>query len=203
MYTAFLILLALALALLEIEIEGAHGWAEKLPTWYRVRGAAATLFRVVGGAKPLTGYHLVMLVFTLLVIHLPFAAGIPWSLPAELSTLAAYILWTLLWDFLWFVFNPAYGARKFRKAHVWWFARQPWVAGVIPADYLVGAAVSVLLAEGAVLLGDVDALRAQELLLCWFLIAAAVGVALAPLYRRWYGWMRRRDERESAGIFHR
>ena len=36
-----LCLLALILALVEIEIEGPYGWAEKLPTPYRVSGPLA------------------------------------------------------------------------------------------------------------------------------------------------------------------
>ena len=32
----FLFVYALLFAAVEIEIEGEHGWAERLPTWYRV-----------------------------------------------------------------------------------------------------------------------------------------------------------------------
>ena len=53
----FLFAYALLFALAEIEIEGAHGWAEKLPTWYRVTPRYARLFGLFLSGKPLTGYH--------------------------------------------------------------------------------------------------------------------------------------------------
>ena len=34
--TLFLFGYALLFAAVEIEIEGSHGWAERLPTWFRV-----------------------------------------------------------------------------------------------------------------------------------------------------------------------
>src|SRR5215216_3987742 len=37
---------SLLFALVEVEIEGPHGWAETLPTWYRVRPWYARLFGI-------------------------------------------------------------------------------------------------------------------------------------------------------------
>ena len=42
--------LALWFALIEIEIEGAHGWALRLPTWFRTRGPRTTTPRRGGSA---------------------------------------------------------------------------------------------------------------------------------------------------------
>ena len=39
----FLFGYALLFALAEIEIEGPHGWAERLPTWFRVTTPGARL----------------------------------------------------------------------------------------------------------------------------------------------------------------
>src|SRR5918911_5602389 len=92
---------ALLFALVEIEIEGPDGWAEKLPTWYRVTPGYARLFAAVLSGKPLTGYHATMLPITVLSFHLGFAFGLPWSWAAELRILAAYMVYNVVWDFLW------------------------------------------------------------------------------------------------------
>ena len=80
-----LCVLALVMALVEIEIEGPYGWAEKLPTPYRVSGPVARLFGLVLGGKPLTGYNLLMFAATLVAFHLPFAFGAPWTAARELA----------------------------------------------------------------------------------------------------------------------
>ena len=98
---------ALVMALVEIEIEGPYGWAEKLPTPYRVSGPVARLFSLVLAGKPLTGYNLLMFAATLLAFHLGFAFGAPWTAARELELLAAWVAWSALWDFLWFLLNPA------------------------------------------------------------------------------------------------
>ena len=58
--------IAFVLAQLEIQIEGPHGWAAKLPTW-RLDGPR--VLRWAG--KPITGYHVFLMTFILLFIHLP------------------------------------------------------------------------------------------------------------------------------------
>ena len=40
---------ALLMALVEIEIEGRHGWALGLPTWFRTRGRPGALYGSIGG----------------------------------------------------------------------------------------------------------------------------------------------------------
>src|SRR5215831_4629525 len=96
----FLFGYALLFALVEIEIEGPHGWAERLPTWFRVTTPVARLYGLFMRGKPLTGYHAVMFVLPLWSFHLGFFGGVPWSWPAEASTLAAYMVWVVIWDFL-------------------------------------------------------------------------------------------------------
>ena len=53
----FLFVYALLFALVEIEIEGPYGWAERLPTWFRVTTPAARFYGLFMRGKPLTGYH--------------------------------------------------------------------------------------------------------------------------------------------------
>jgi hypothetical protein len=102
----FLFGYALLFALVEIEIEGPHGWAERLPTWFRITTPVARLYGLFMRGKPLTGYHAVMFVLPLWSFHVGFFAGVPWSWAGEASTLAAYMVWVVTCDFLWFVLNP-------------------------------------------------------------------------------------------------
>jgi hypothetical protein len=126
---AYFFFAALALALLEIQIEGPHGWAARLPTW---RWTPPFLRR------PVTGYHVYLLAFILLFLHLPqLYMGFTWSREAELLSL--FFLLAVTWDFLWFAHNPHFGVSRFRPRHVWWFSR--WWLGV-PADYYVGVVLS-------------------------------------------------------------
>jgi hypothetical protein len=193
-----LCLLALVMALVEIEIEGPYGWAEKLPTPYRVSGPLARLFGLVLGGKPLTGYNLLIFAATLVAFHLPFAFGAPWTAARELALLAAWVAWSALWDFLWFLLNPAYGWRRFRPGNVWWHSRWLWR---LPLDYWVAVVASLLLALAAQLVGGggsaTDAaatagaiapgpLAGQALLLAAFAVWALLAGLLSPAYGRLY-----------------
>ena len=102
------------------------------------------------GGKPLTGYNLLMFAATLVAFHLPFAFGAPWTAARELALLAAWVAWSALWDFLWFLLNPAYGWRRFRPGNVWWHSRWLWR---LPLDYWVAVVASLLLALAAQLVG--------------------------------------------------
>jgi hypothetical protein len=187
---------ALVMAVVEIEIEGPYGWAEKLPTPYRVSGPLARLFGLVLGGKPLTGYNLLMFAATLVAFHLPFAFGAPWTVARELALLAAWVAWSAVWDLLWFLLNPAYGWRRFRPGTVWWHRRWLWR---LPLDYWVAAIASLALAFAAQLVADgkpggaagdgasgPGPLVGQVLLLAAFVALAAGAGLLSPLYRRLY-----------------
>jgi hypothetical protein len=179
--------MALVLALVEIEVEGPYGWAEKLPTPYRVSGPLARLFGAVLGGKPLTGYNLLMFASTLLAFHLPFAFGAPWTAARELALLAAWVSWSALWDFLWFLLNPAYGWRRFRRGNVWWHRRWLWR---LPLDYWVAAVVSLALALAAQLVQGAEAglppVATQALLIAAFAVWALLGGLASSLYARLY-----------------
>lgn len=181
---------ALLFALVEIEIEGAHGWAERLPTWFRVTTPAARLYGLFMRGKPLTGYHAVMFVLPLWSFHLGFVAGVPWSWPGEAATLSAYLVWVVTWDVLWFVLNPAFGWRRFRKGEIWWHGRT-WI-GRFPVDYWGALATSLAIAASArVSTGSYAALMNHAIIVAGFVCLTLVTALGAPAYGRWYARMRR------------
>src|SRR5262249_31704041 len=135
-------------ARVEIEIEGPNGWAENLPTW-RLRNKWT---RLCFGDRPITGYHVWAILFVTLLSHLPLAMDWPrWSWHRELQVLAFVILFFVVEDFLWFVLNPAYGVRRFRREHIWWHRDTWW--WVMPRDYwlfsTLGVAAYVLAGRAA------------------------------------------------------
>jgi hypothetical protein len=196
----YLFFYALLFAAAEVEIEGPHGWAERLPTWYRVRPGYARFFAAISGGKPLTGYHATMIPLTLASFHLGFAAGVPWSAAAEAATLGAWIVWVVIWDFLWFVLNPTFTWPRFRKGAVWWHDGR-WV-GRFPADYARAVATSLVLAAFAgLLVGDARVVVAHALVVAGMCALTALATMASPLYHRWHRHMRREgaDERELVG----
>ncbi len=128
-----------AFALLEIQIEDGHGWAGALPTW-RFENRWTRRFL---GARPITGYHLFMHVLVLLLAHLAYFVGVRPMLRLEARILAFVILFWILEDFLWFIFNPAWGLRRFRRAEIPWHARSWW--WIMPRDYWIFLPVAGLL----------------------------------------------------------
>jgi hypothetical protein len=196
----FLFGYALLFALAEIEIEGEHGWAERLPTWFRVTTPVARLFGLVLRGKPLTGYHAVMFVLPLWSFHIGFfAGGVPWSWPAEAATLSAYLVWVVTWDLLWFLLNPRYGWARFRKGEIWWHSRT-WI-GRFPVDYWGGLVVSLAIAAAARLAtGDFGVLARQVLLVAGFTALTLLTNFAAPRYMRWHAHMRRPGSDERAAV---
>lgn len=128
--------IAFVLAQLEIQIEGAHGWAERLPTW---RWQSDAVLRWAG--KPITGYHVFLLAFILLLIHLP-QMHTGFSLEKEAETMSLFFLFANFWDFLWFVCNPHYGLARFKAGQVWWF--KSWFLG-LPIPYYQGLILSLVI----------------------------------------------------------
>ena len=100
LFALFVLVTAFTFARVEIEIEGPHGWAEKLPTW-RISNRWTKLFY---GSRPLTGYHLWMQLFVVLMAHLPFGLS-AWHLTwgRELQVVGFIMLFFVIEDFLWFV----------------------------------------------------------------------------------------------------
>jgi hypothetical protein len=190
------------LAAIEIEIEGGYGWAERLPTWYLKLGRTGRAYGLVMANRPLTGYHVFAFTIPVVVLHLPFTLGVDWSLAAELWTIATYFLIAVIWDYLWFVLNPAYTAGRFRRGSVWWFPR-PWIWR-FPIDYYASIGLSVALAALAAAAGDDGSWLWRHLWnVAGLLVLVAVTVVLAPHYHRWYRHMRRAgaDERDRVPTY--
>ena len=123
----YLATVALILAFWEIQIEGKDGWAEKLPCWQVEKG---WVVRILGG-RPLTGYHFFMVVFLADMIHLPVFFT-PWSWQLESFLIGSLMGLLVLEDFFWFVFNPNWGLRNFKKGKIWW---HPTWWGPVPDFY--------------------------------------------------------------------
>ncbi len=141
--TIYIFLLAIILAFIEIQIEGPEGWVANLPVWRPKAGSRTErLARWLKIKKPLTGYHLGLLLFLFVLIHLPFVFGAVWSWSAEFKILAFYAFWLFIEDFLWFVLNPHFGLTKFKSEHIWW--HDQWLIGA-PVDYYTALIVSFLL----------------------------------------------------------
>ncbi|MFA5054584.1 MAG: hypothetical protein WC562_00185 [Dehalococcoidia bacterium] len=136
-YIVCAVVLAVVFALFEIQIEGKHGWAEKLPCWRKEKGLIVKL----SGGRPVTGYHIVMITFVILMFHFPLLF-VRWTLATHLLILGLMFLTFLLEDFFWFVFNPHYGLKNFKKGKIWWHT-QWW--GPVPSLYYYMVATSVLL----------------------------------------------------------
>ena len=134
---AFMVFMALILALWEIQIEGKEGWAAKLPGWRIKKG---WLVRLMGG-RPITGYHLFMISFTIAIVHL-LLFFVPWSWQLESLIIGFYAGMMLLEDFLWFVLNPHYGIKSFRRGKIWWHDKW-W--GPVPSFYWVLIVIVVVL----------------------------------------------------------
>jgi len=140
-YAAYLFVMATILALLEIQIEGKDGWAKNLPCWRPQKPYNFTVraYMFLMSGRELTGYHIVMFTFVLLILHLPFFAGVKWNGQRELWTVSIYFLLSVTWDFLWHVWNPHYGVKKFNPKTI--SHDYNWL-GPIPKDYIMGVIVS-------------------------------------------------------------
>ncbi len=131
---------SLLFALVEIHIEGPHGWAGNLPTW-RIENRWTRLFY---GKRPLTGYHLYVQLFVLVMANVIWFLGLtPFTWRGEARVMAFVILFWITEDFIWFLLNPAFGIRRFTKQHIWWHAPTWW--WFMPRDYWIFIPIGLLL----------------------------------------------------------
>lgn len=187
---------------MEVEIEGGYGWAERMPTWFLKRGWVGRLYGLVMANRPLTGYHVYVFIMPLVILNFPFTQGVPWSLAGELEVFAVYFAIAVVWDYTWFILNPAYTVKRFRKGNVWWFEK-PWIWR-FPIDYYMGFALSIVLAAlAAWRAGNRHILYENLWMLVGFIVLLGVTVLLAPFYHRWYRYMRRpgADDREATNLY--
>lgn len=113
----YLIVLAAVFAFWEVQIEGKNGWAGALPTWRKEKG---WIVRLLGG-RPLTGYHICMVTFLILMFHFVFFFT-SWSWGKELFIIGFFLAFLLVEDFFWFLLNPAFRLKGFSKKNpnLWW-----------------------------------------------------------------------------------
>lgn len=158
-FVGYVFFFATIIALLEIQIEGENGWAKNLPCWRtNPEWIITKIYSWFQSGKPVTGYHLALNTLEVSIFHFPFFAGTNWSLIKELQILSCICLFWVYQDFLWFLWNPHYGLKRFKPQNIWWHKK--W-KGPIPTDYLYGVSFSLIFA----LLGV--ALKGQQSILWW------------------------------------
>ena len=139
----YLFILASALALFEIQIEGKYGWAEKLPTWRpSSRSLIARIYARVVPGKELTGYHIMFFITFLLIFHFPFLFGYELSIENWVKILSLMLMVMTAEDFLWFVFNPAFGIKKFFTNKVPWHTKRVLY---VPIEYFISISLSFVI----------------------------------------------------------
>ncbi|MBL8250179.1 MAG: hypothetical protein JNK31_00765 [Candidatus Competibacter sp.] len=125
----YIVSLAALFAMVEIQIEGGQGWASGLPTW---RIEAHWLLDVFWGGRPMTGYHAWVFPFMLLAFHLPLVLTGAFSWRLEARCLGSVMLFWVIEDACWFLFNPAFGSAGLIPDRVPW--HKHWWFG-LPSDY--------------------------------------------------------------------
>lgn len=135
----FICVASFLFAKVEIAIEGADGWAEKLPTWKLPKSHWANIFL---GHRPMTGYHLWINLFIFFIMHIVYLFQMP-SIEIEFRLVALFILFWTVEDFLWFVLNPAFGLKNFKAEKIWWHKDNWWA--IAPREYFIFLPIAILL----------------------------------------------------------
>lgn len=130
----WMFILALCHAFQETQIEGKNGWARHLPT-FRID---AFLTKLLIG-KEITGYHIFLLLMYITIFHGVFLFE-PWSWQRESLIFGYFSLYFVLEDFLFFIVNPHYTLKSFKKGKIEWHKR--WVWG-LPYSYWWGLIVGI------------------------------------------------------------
>jgi len=189
----FLFLISLIFAFLEIEIEGKNGWAKNIPTWYRKSGFSK-LFYKISYNKPLTRYHLFVLLFIFFLFHSGFFFNLSWTIQNKLKILLNFLILILIEGFLWFEFNPNYGIRKFGKKEIWWHGRTKWFFG-IPQSYFLGFGLLFVLSYiFSKLLNNFQFFMDYLFLMGTITLLVILSFILVKPYHGWYKKMRKIDE---------
>jgi hypothetical protein len=137
----YIIILAASVAQLELQIEGKKtGWAQHLPCW-RIENQITD---IILGNKPLTGYHVWLLITLLFAFHNIYLY-VPFTIKTELQCLGYYSWFLVIEDFCWFLENRYYGLKNFKKGRISWHKR---FVGCLPLSYWWGIAIGTLLLIG-------------------------------------------------------
>lgn len=187
MFGIYILIFWIFLALLEIEIEGKNGWAENLPTWRKINTKSP-----IGFFRNLTGYHLILGLMILCLNHIVFVGFFGFiGFSDELFILAFHLFLLIYWDFLWFILNPHFTTKKFKKEHILWYTDSRWIMW-FPIDYWYGLSGSLALGVMGLLL-ESNAIIFSEYamtVILWIFIWLATFFA-SPFYHRWYNFMRK------------
>lgn len=138
-YFGLICALSFWFAKVEIQIEGTDGWAKNLPTW---RVENHWLLKIFFGGRAMTGYHAWVISFIFILFHIPVAFTDQWTLAFEGRVMGGFILFWLFEDFLWFVLNPGYGIKKFKKEFISWHPN--WFLA-FPVEYWVFCPIGISL----------------------------------------------------------
>ena len=114
----FIFINSFLFALIEIEIEGKEGWAKNLPTVRNIIGK-------------MTLYHVYMFLFIITI----FLRIYPLNGINSFDTIFYTTSWFLLEDFLWFILNPYYTIKNYKKNAIWWHSDQKWLFGMPLHNY--------------------------------------------------------------------
>jgi hypothetical protein len=137
----WILVLAFFQALQETQIEGKAGWARHLPT-FRISTFVTKIFL----SKEITGYHIYMLLMFVTIFHGIFLFQ-EWSIKNELLIFGLLNWYFVIEDFLFFIVNPHYRFKNFRKGKISWHKR--WIFNLIPVSYAWG----MIIGTGLLLLG--------------------------------------------------
>lgn len=195
-FGAFTFFISLLFAFFEIEIEGKFGWANKLPTWYRKSGFSK-LFYLISGKKPLTGYHLFLYLFTLLFFHSLFFFGIDFSIELESKVFLSFFLFLIVEDYLWFIFNPYFGIKKFKRKNIWWHKNMYWIFNKVPINHINGfVLLGILTYIISEITNDFSIFYGYLTSLGVILFLSLISLLFEKPYHKWYKKMRKIDERK-------
>ncbi len=192
LYTIYLFILSLLLALIEIEIEGKNGWAAKTET-FRKDLTKIRFIKKVTWSRELTGYHLFLNVFLVMLFHMPYFFGFPLTLANEFLILGYYLLFGVTWDFSWFVLNPFYGIAKFKKDQIPWFSQNKWIfSNRVSVPHLLHLACGLIFISGAVIIkNDLGILLDYLLSIGLFVALSIATILLSPNYHKLYFKLRK------------
>ena len=127
----FISFISIIYALIEIELEGKNGWMVNIPT--------AKVFNL--GNKSMTLYHIYMIILVFGTIM--FQNNMALTINSFLYSLSNFLIFLFLEDTLWFILNPYFTIKKFKKENIWWHSKQPWIFGQPLHNYII--TISMLL----------------------------------------------------------
>ena len=159
-----------------------YGWAKYLDCWRpkNPNSFIPKIYSIIMEGKELTGYHIALFSLVFIVLHVPFFTGVSWDLIRELETLSMYFMVMLFEDFLYFVLNPDFGAKKFKPQYIPW--HKNWI-GPIPTDYPVGIGVSLGFALLAAIFWDINILGGWGVTLGIFIALTLLSILVSEIMR--------------------